>query len=124
MFEDQERIDERAEQLVESHTRLMEDLYLLRKKNKLSQDLVGERMGVSQPAVASFESHDANPTLSTIRRYALAVGARIEYKVIDDLEVISAAEAGTSHVEAWLAQTNLIRPTFHFVSNKVSAIAQ
>ena len=39
------------------------------------------------PAVAAFESHESNPTLSTVRRYALAVGARISHEVDDDLEV-------------------------------------
>ncbi len=48
----------------------------LRKKHHLTQADVAERMGVSQPTVAEFERYDANPTLSAIRRYALAVGAR------------------------------------------------
>ena len=47
----------------------------------ISQKLVGDRMGVSQPTVAAFESYDANPTLSSISRYARAVGAEIEFKV-------------------------------------------
>jgi transcriptional regulator with XRE-family HTH domain len=42
-------------------------------------------MGVSQPTVAGFERYDANPTLSTLRRYALAIGARLETRVIDDI---------------------------------------
>jgi predicted XRE-type DNA-binding protein len=55
MNEDQDRVNERAEQLVESHHHLMEELLNLRKKHGLSQGLVGERMGISQPAVASFD---------------------------------------------------------------------
>jgi transcriptional regulator with XRE-family HTH domain len=43
-------------------------------------------MGVTQPSVAAFEREDSNPTLSTIRRYALAVGARISYQVLDAFE--------------------------------------
>lgn len=72
-----------AEALVDSHDRLMRDLIAMRKKHQLSQDAVAERMGVSQPTVAAFERYDANPQLSTIRRYALAVGASIEHHVED-----------------------------------------
>jgi transcriptional regulator with XRE-family HTH domain len=123
MKEDLSRIEERAEQLVESHERLLQELHRLRKKNRLSQETVGERMGVSQPAVASLENHDANPTLSTIRRYALAVGARIEYRVIDDLEVIATSEAGARRAEAWLAQAPSMTSVL-FLQNNVSTSAQ
>ena len=123
MNEDLDRINERAEQLVESHARLMEELLSLRKKNKLSQDLVGERMGISQPAVAAFENHESNPTLSTIRRYALAVGARIEHRVIDDLEVVASAETGVKEAEAWLSQSPRKVSAFNFVMNKVQVNA-
>ncbi len=100
MEEAQHRIDERADQLVESHILLIQELIALRKKHNLSQELVGERMGVSQPAVASYEGYESNPTLSSIRRYALAIGARIEHKVIDDLEIIASAESGDREMGA------------------------
>ena len=76
-------LSEHAARLVDSHYRLLQDLIALRKKNKLSQELVGERMGITQPAVAAFEGHNSNPTLSTIRRYALAVGAEIDFTVTE-----------------------------------------
>lgn len=104
MNEDLKSIEERAEQLVDAHFRLLEDLVNLRKKRGLSQAVVGERMGVSQPSIASFEAYDSNPTLSTIRRYALAVGARLHIEVVDDVELIQIAKAGITQVEAWLAQ--------------------
>jgi transcriptional regulator with XRE-family HTH domain len=104
MNEDLFRIVERADQLVESHLLLMRQLVALRKQNSLSQELVGTRMGVSQPAVAAFEGHESNPTLSSIRRYALAVGARIEHKVIDDLEIIASSVSGCQEVSFWLSQ--------------------
>ncbi|VXB36195.1 hypothetical protein PSCLAVI8L_130563 [Pseudoclavibacter sp. 8L] len=53
---------------------------------------VGARMGVSQATVSGFEHYDANPTLSTIRRYAMAVGARLEIKVNDDCDAHRAAD--------------------------------
>jgi transcriptional regulator with XRE-family HTH domain len=40
-------------------------------------------MGVTQPTVAAFEAHDSNPTLATLRRYALAVRASVSYTVED-----------------------------------------
>ena len=78
------RLEELAEALIDDHDRLREALVGRRKAQRLTQAEVGERMGVSQPAVANFERYDANPTLSSVRRYALAVGARIETNVSDD----------------------------------------
>lgn len=77
-------LEDRADSLIDAHDHLLEALRKLRAKHHLSQAQVAERMGVSQPTVAAFERYDANPTLSTIRRYALAVGARIEEIVSDD----------------------------------------
>jgi transcriptional regulator with XRE-family HTH domain len=84
MKENPKLLEARAEQLVESHYELMQSLIALRKKKGLSQETVGERMGISQPGVAAFEAMDSNPTLSSVRRYAHAVGARITHQIIDD----------------------------------------
>jgi transcriptional regulator with XRE-family HTH domain len=84
MNEDMSVIDARADSLVESHAALLADLVDLRKKHNISQEVVAERMGVSQPTVSAFERYDSNPTLSTIRRYALAVGARMSVQIVDD----------------------------------------
>lgn len=80
---DEQQLEVLADSLVDSHDKLMEDLVLMRKRHRLTQDIVAERMGVSQPTVAAFERYDANPTLSTIRRYALAVGASLTHTVED-----------------------------------------
>ncbi|MFD6163694.1 helix-turn-helix domain-containing protein [Oerskovia sp. NPDC060287] len=77
-------IERRADSLIESHEVLLSELVKLRKKHRLTQAEVAERMGVSQPTVAGFERYDANPTLSTVRRYALAVGAKLDERVVDD----------------------------------------
>lgn len=76
-------IDALAEALVRADDKLLSDLVKLRKSHRLSQETVAERMGVSQPTVAAFERYDANPTLSSIRRYALAVGASVSH-IVDD----------------------------------------
>ncbi|HIY25197.1 MAG TPA: helix-turn-helix domain-containing protein [Candidatus Brachybacterium merdigallinarum] len=74
----------RAERLVEDRDQLMTSLIALRREHELTQKQVAERMGVSQPTVAAFEHYDSNPTLATIQRYAMAVGAVLETHVIDD----------------------------------------
>ena len=77
-------LERRADLLVDARDRLLEDLVSLRREHKLSQQTVAERMGVSQPTVAAFERYDANPTVSSIIRYAMAVDALLDIKVVDD----------------------------------------
>lgn len=97
MKENLKFLEARAEQLIESHFELIQSLIALRKKKGLSQETIGERMGISQPGVAAFEAMDSNPTLSSVRRYAHAVGARITHQVIDDSKIMlkSKTRAGT-----------------------------
>lgn len=84
MNADIEHLERLADSLIDGHVSLLSDLVALRRKHDLTQADVAERMGVSQPTVAAFERYDANPKLSTIRRYALAVGASIASKVADE----------------------------------------
>ena len=79
-----ESLERRADLLVDARDRLLEGLVSLRKEHNLSQQTVAERMGVSQPTVAAFERYDANPTVSSIIRYAMAVDALLDVKVVDD----------------------------------------
>lgn len=83
MTTDAARLETLAGQLVDEHDNLLSSLIEQRKKHHLTQAEVAERMGVSQPTIAAFEHYDANPTLATVRRYALAVGANIEHSVVD-----------------------------------------
>lgn len=69
-----------AQALVEGDKRLLNTLVRIRKGADLSQNQVGERMNVSQSAVARIESGERDPRLSTLRRYALAVGALITHE--------------------------------------------
>ncbi len=84
--ETEEVLDSRADALEQDHWQMVDELINIRKKHKLSQAEVATRMGVTQPTVSEFESDDSNPTLGTIRRYAMAVGARLRTEVIDDVE--------------------------------------
>lgn len=86
MNESKDVVRQRARALVRSERALLSDLVEIRKAHNLTQAVVAERMGVSQSAVAQMERYDANPTLSTLTRYALAVGARMEHRVIDDVD--------------------------------------
>lgn len=63
-----------------------------RKRAGYSQRELAEIIGVSQPTIANFERHENDPRLSTLRRYALAVGAEIRHQVrICDGSVVESA---------------------------------
>ncbi|MHA6750614.1 helix-turn-helix transcriptional regulator [Dermacoccus nishinomiyaensis] len=53
----------------------------LRKTKNLSQGDVGERMGISQSGVARIEAGNRDLHLSSLRRYAIAVGAEVRHVV-------------------------------------------
>jgi len=74
--------DESAiEALVEADERLLDELRDLRKRNGLSQQDVADRLGVTQGAIARIEGGSRDPRLSTLRRYAFAVGADVRHVV-------------------------------------------
>lgn len=54
----------------------------LRKAKNLSQGDVGERMGISQSGVARSEAGDCDLHLSSLRRYAIAVGAEVRHLIL------------------------------------------
>jgi len=55
-------------------------LVAARTRAKLSQAQVAQRMGTSQSAVARMEGGHT-PSLSSLRKYARAVGRRVEIKL-------------------------------------------
>src|SRR5712691_12167225 len=58
--------------------RLLRTLALRREKLGLSQTLVAARMNTSQSAVARLEAGEVDPRISTVERYAGALGQRLE----------------------------------------------
>ncbi|MFE6966972.1 helix-turn-helix domain-containing protein [Agromyces sp. NPDC057679] len=74
-------ISELADHLVDQDTAMHSALVRARVASGLTVEQVAERMGVSVDTVRQFERYDADPNLSTIRRYALAVGARVSHTV-------------------------------------------
>jgi len=53
----------------------------------LSQTVVAARMGTSQSAVARLESAEVDAKLSTLERYAAAIGQRVEFTLLADKPV-------------------------------------
>lgn len=74
-----------AVHLAEQDERLIEQLIEHRKARGLKQKDVAAIIGRNPSVVSTFESLGSDPRLSTIRRYALAVGVSIDHRV-DDAE--------------------------------------
>ncbi len=80
-----ETIRARAKVLAREDYAMRSDLVALRRQAGLTQKQVAERMGITQQAVHKLERYDSDPKLSTVRRYANAVGALIEHRVVPDM---------------------------------------
>lgn len=74
-----------ANDLVQEDDRLLSELVELRRKTMTQQE-VADRLGISRPAVAAFERYDADPRLSTVRRYALAVRAYVAHTITPEAQ--------------------------------------
>ncbi|MGH9152702.1 MAG: helix-turn-helix domain-containing protein [Acidimicrobiales bacterium] len=62
---------------------LLEDLIAEREALGLSQTVVAARMHTSQSAVARLESAEIDTKLSTVERYAAALGKKINWELVD-----------------------------------------
>lgn len=61
--------------------RLLQALAAERERRHIPQQTVARSMQTSQPAVARIESGEVDVRLSTIERYAAAVGTRVHYRL-------------------------------------------
>ena len=68
-------------EMAERRHALAEALVGRRTKLGLTQTEVAARMGTSQSAVARIESGDADVRLSTLERYAAALGHEIQWRL-------------------------------------------
>jgi predicted transcriptional regulator len=68
-------------QMAERRHALSGQLTSLRHQLGLSQAEVASRMGTSQSAVARFEAGDLDVRLSTVERYASALGGKLEWRI-------------------------------------------
>lgn len=69
------------EDVQERHS-IIDSLLGLRRRHRLSQTAVADRMGVRQPTVSGFETEDSDPRLLTLQRYARAVGAKLRLVLV------------------------------------------
>jgi transcriptional regulator with XRE-family HTH domain len=61
---------------------LVASLAAKREELGLSQESVAARMGTSQPAIARLESGEVDAKLSTLERFATALGHRITWRLV------------------------------------------
>ena len=67
------------DEMAEARRRLVDELVARRRAQGLSQTAVAARMGTSQSAVARLEASAGDLKVSTLERYAAAVGAPISW---------------------------------------------
>jgi transcriptional regulator with XRE-family HTH domain len=67
----------------EARRRLVDELVVRRRAQGLSQTEVAARMGTSQSAVARLEASTGDLKVSTLERYAAAVGAPIAWALAE-----------------------------------------
>ena len=72
--------------LLEEEFSLFDELLKARMNAGLTQAEVADRMGTKTPAVARLESGGGNkhhsPSISTLRKYASAVGCHVEIRLV------------------------------------------
>ena len=59
---------------------LIEELVRARQESDLSQTEIATRMGTTQSAVARLESGELDARLSTVERYAAALGRTVDWQ--------------------------------------------
>jgi DNA-binding XRE family transcriptional regulator len=66
---------------------ILDEILAARKQAGLSQAQIAKRMGTHSPAIARLESALAtgkhSPSLSTLRKYAAALGMRVELHLVE-----------------------------------------
>jgi predicted transcriptional regulator len=66
---------------------LIDELVRARQESALSQTEIAARMGTSQSAVARLESGDLDARLSTLERYAAALGQTVDWQIRPSEEI-------------------------------------
>ena len=75
----------RAKVLAREDREMKAALIQLRVDAGVTQKQLADVMGVTQQAVHKLERYDSDPKLSTLRRYANAVGAIVQHTVTPDV---------------------------------------
>jgi len=75
-----------VEELDRTEFAILDEILMARKEAGLTQAQVAKRMGTQTPAIARLESSLAtgkhSPSLNTIKRYAAALGKKVEIHLI------------------------------------------
>jgi predicted transcriptional regulator len=66
---------------------LIDELARVRRESELSQTEIAARMGTSQSAVARLEAGELDARLSTLERYAAALGRTVDWQVRPSEEI-------------------------------------
>ena len=69
------------EGLAQRRRGLIKELVRARRESELSQTEIAARMGTSQSAVARLEGGELDARLSTLERYAAALGRTVDWQV-------------------------------------------
>lgn len=64
---------------------VVDSLIAVRRERGMTQANVAAGMGVRQPTIAQFETETSDPKVTTVQRYARAVGVRVRFVVEEDL---------------------------------------
>jgi DNA-binding XRE family transcriptional regulator len=76
-----------TERLNREEFAILDEILAARKQAGLSQAQIAKRMGTHAPAIARLESALAtgkhSPSLSTLRKYAAALGMRVELHLVE-----------------------------------------
>lgn len=57
-------------------------LQMSREQAELTQEEVAQKMGTKKSAISRIENHAENITLSTLRKYAKALGKKVQFEIV------------------------------------------
>lgn len=79
---------------------LFNSLVEYRKQSTMTQVQVAALMGVGQPTVSEFESGKVAPRLSTLQKYARALGLKIEFTIQEGSEYSASNVSGERSIDS------------------------
>lgn len=86
---------------VAAYASLIESLVELRHRRGMTQHDVAERMGTTQSVVSHFERLGGDARISTVQRYARAVGAQLHWHVGVNSAAAGRVPGGSGTVRWW-----------------------
>lgn len=101
----------------ETRFALVEKLRDVRKQSKISQKQLASEIGTTQSAISDFERGETDPQLSTIQRYARAVGASVKFVIDQPTSNVATLVSPYTSVQSTLntAKSPVESPTLHAV---------